>query len=246
MTIHIVGCGALGSNIVEELAKNFYVRNQYVHIVLHDYDKVDSSRNIACQNFVPSDNEEYKSVSLARKLQSYDEYVLITPKTDKITKENSYSALGYSEDPEPTIIIDCVDNLETRLLLWDASYELDIPVIHSGIDPSGRGLVSWTRGSTDQFHLSPQNVSPVVLNELKKNPPATELPPCELLRMRSLVLNTSVATCVSIMLYMGHDILNIIPEFLDGDTGLMLGFNTSQTTIEPNLNSIGVDQEVLC
>lgn len=228
-TIHLVGGGALGSNLALEMAKRARASGNAIELHLHDFDKVDASRNVASQNFDPGDDGDFKGEVIARKLKDYQPNLTVLPRNHRITKANYQEAFVKGRD---TVIIDAVDNLDTRLLLWDAGNKLDVPVLHLGIDPSGTGIVSWNHREYDSYHLSPANLSEKAMKEVREGPAPPSLPPCELSGLRSLVMNTAAAGNASLFLYLGDDYLGVFVGDISDTSGIMTVWNTGRRHFE--------------
>ena len=94
--IHIIGCGAVGSTVAENL-----VRMGLTRITLYDFDKVES-KNIANQMFRECDIGKAKVDAVAEQLK------LINP---EIERELVIERNGYSDQKLDGYVILCVDNI---------------------------------------------------------------------------------------------------------------------------------------
>ena len=97
--IHIIGCGAVGSTVAENL-----VRFGLTKITLYDFDTVDS-HNIA--------NQMYKGTDIGKtKVEALSEYLReINP---DIGDDLRVEPDGYTNQPLAGYVILCVDNIDLR------------------------------------------------------------------------------------------------------------------------------------
>jgi len=98
-------------------------------------------------------------------------------------------------------IIDGVDNLATRQLLWGYGLNNNVPVLHLGISEQGTGKVEWTHRAHQTFSLRPDQTAGKEIVD----PPSGVTPPCELARMRGVGLNTGFAAACAAAIYYGFD-----------------------------------------
>ena len=103
---HIIGCGSIGSNVAELLA-----RHGIENIVLYDFDFVEA-HNVANQIFTEVDVGEEKTYALHRYLSH------INPKL-KTTLERKGK---YEGQPLTDYVFMCVDSVEVRNQIVDANY----------------------------------------------------------------------------------------------------------------------------
>jgi hypothetical protein len=96
LKFNIIGCGAIGSTIAENL-----IRLGYTKFTLFDFDIV-SPHNITNQNFISEDIGKNKTESLKNYL------LQINPEADIIVKEK------YTKQNLSGVVILAVDNIETR------------------------------------------------------------------------------------------------------------------------------------
>ena len=97
--IHVIGCGAVGSTVAENLARMGLTR-----ITLYDFDKVES-KNIANQMFRDCDIGKDKVDAVAEQLK------LINP---EIEKDLVIERDGYTDQKLNGYVILCVDNIDLR------------------------------------------------------------------------------------------------------------------------------------
>ena len=104
-TIHIIGCGATGSNLAYQLAKSG------CSLILWDDDEV-SNVNLSNQFFQPKDVGSNKAKVLALNLElltgNIGEFIA---KEERITEENIKRLAGY--------VFICVDHMDVRKMLWN-------------------------------------------------------------------------------------------------------------------------------
>lgn len=240
INIHIVGQGSLGSTIALEIAKRALATSMPLKVNIYDYDIVES-RNLVAQAFDPTDLGETKVNAMLKKLSSYD---IIETKgfNEKITKENVKELLlteGYS------VVIDCVDNLPTRELLWQYGVVNNIPILHLGMSTSGQGNVSWNFGSVDTFPLSPKNLSQKQRKAVLESSEGESLPPCELNSLRGLILCTCQAGLDSLFTFLGKDMNNDFEDVEIEDyekDAVLSSWSTSTRSFRPILESVSVER----
>jgi len=228
--LHLVGLGALGYQMAVEIAKRAAATEKYIRLILYDFDQVEE-RNTFSQNFSPADVGQFKAEVAGRAASGYPcVEVLVRPW--KITPER----IADMELTPKCVIIDAVDNLKTRHLLWNLGMN-GTPVLHMGMSYHGTGSVSWNCGEYDKFPLSPDNLSAEAMMEFLQEQDgekaATEevkLPPCDLNTSRALGLNTVHSALDALWILMGRDSANVLPTELDGlrqTPGIMTNWNTS-------------------
>jgi hypothetical protein len=193
--IVVVGCGFVGSVFTDEMLKRMFAGKLPQNFRFIDFDKVDD-RNSANQNFTLHDVGRLKAVVLderAMRAGKFSEAI-----TDRLTAENAEEMLKGAR-----LIIDGVDNLATRQLLWSYGMANDIPVLHLGIasEEQSTGKVEWSYPGHDTFSLSPIRTAGRTISD----PKSGETPPCELARMRGVGLNVGFAAAMSAAIFLGFD-----------------------------------------
>lgn len=198
-TITLVGAGFLGSHVAEELAKLFYSQDLFPYkFRIIDYDTWED-RNAANQNvsLVRAKTGQHKAVTCAEMAGSYSQNNEAEAITEKLTYENMESLLGGSD-----LIIDMVDNIPTRQLLWVAGISGKYaPVLHAGVSKTGNGLIMWSEKNFCTFPFRPQDVAGRVVVDDDAN---KELP-CKMYRYRTAGLVAVQAIAKATALYMGKD-----------------------------------------
>jgi len=193
MNISVVGCGFVGSVFTTEFLKRCYAGKLDPSFRFFDDDQVEA-RNCANQNFVFADIGRAKSEVMALQALSNDrsaEWHRV-----RITADNIDELLADSE-----VVIDGVDNLDTRHLLWGYAMRTDTPVLHIGVSEQGTGKVEWTHPGHQTFSLSPMNT----VGKNIVDPQSGVTPPCELARMRGVGLNLGFAAACAVGIYYGFD-----------------------------------------
>jgi molybdopterin-synthase adenylyltransferase len=119
----VAGTGGLGSPVL------FYLAAAGVGtLLLCDYDIIEITnlnRQILHQY---SRIGEPKVDSACETLTNLNPFITVTPIRAKLTRKNADTIIGDSD-----IIIDCLDNFETRHILNHVSVERRIPMIHAGV-----------------------------------------------------------------------------------------------------------------
>lgn len=139
--IHIIGCGAIGSTLAENL-----VRLGLTNIHLYDFDTV-AEHNIANQMFRQKDIGWLKVIALEEILKE------INPHVD-ITKHEE----GYTNRPIKTgYIFLCVDNIELRKKI----------VEEHRYNPNIKAFFDFRMGLADAQHYATLNTPTGVSNLLK-------------------------------------------------------------------------------
>jgi molybdopterin/thiamine biosynthesis adenylyltransferase len=143
LKVCIVGCGAIGANLAETLA-----RMGLPQMRLIDFDRVEP-RNLSTQPFLRSDVGQLKARALARLLyratQCRAEAI-----AEKLTSENADKLLAGSD-----LVVDCLDNSASRLAVQTAVRKLSLPCLHVGFSGDGYGEVIWDERYTvpDDSHI---------------------------------------------------------------------------------------------
>lgn len=193
MRITVVGCGFVGSVFTTEFLKRCFAGKLDPEFVFIDDDTVEA-RNCANQNFLLADIGRAKAEVLASQAQASDKYA--EWHRVRLIAENQDQLLAGS-----TLIIDGVDNLATRQLLWGYGLNNNVPVLHLGISEQGTGKVEWTHRAHQTFSLRPDQTAGKEIVD----PPSGVTPPCELARMRGVGLNTGFAAACAAAIYYGFD-----------------------------------------
>ncbi len=133
-TIAIVGLGALGSVASELLA-----RAGVGKLILFDRDIVEL-QNLQRQSlYDEKDVNSEKATVIARKLKSINSQINIIPKIMDVNYKNI--------DIKADVVLDCTDNIETRLLLNDYCKKNNIPFIYASVAGGIGNLMVITKNS---------------------------------------------------------------------------------------------------
>ncbi len=139
--VFVAGAGGVGNFITY-----FLTSVGIGHIYIADFDKIEISNLNRQFLYNINDIGKYKVFVLSNKLSNVNPNTNIFPINQKLTKEN----IKYIIPKGIELIIDCVDNWETKLLLNEYSVKSKIPLAHLG--------VSGCKGQTAIFNTS--NTSP--------------------------------------------------------------------------------------
>ena len=136
----VVGCGGLGGYVIEYLA-----RIGIGSLTVADGD-VFTESNLNRQILCTAENlGTSKALAAAERVQLIDPSITVTPVREFLTKENAPALLADAD-----IVIDCLDNIESRLILEDAAADADKTIVHGAIKgwdlqamlvPPGSGLL---------------------------------------------------------------------------------------------------------
>lgn len=119
----VVGCGGLGGYIVEILG-----RLGIGNITVVDGDVFEESNlNRQILSDINSIGKS-KALSAVERMKKVNPAINITPITKRLSLENSKEIL-YDHN----IVMDALDNIESRLILQDTCSELLIPMVHGAI-----------------------------------------------------------------------------------------------------------------
>lgn len=142
-SVLLVGCGALGSVIADQLARAGVGRLRIV-----DRDFVETSN---LQRQVLYDEQDVvdqlpKAIAAERKLARINSTVRIEPIVADVNRNN---VLELTSDVD--LVLDGTDNFETRFLINDAALELGIPWINGGCVGSHGQVMTILPGRTACF-----------------------------------------------------------------------------------------------
>ncbi|MCX7903898.1 MAG: HesA/MoeB/ThiF family protein [Caloramator sp.] len=119
----VVGCGGLGGYIIEMLG-----RLGIGYITAVDKDAFEES-NLNRQILSNVNNlGQYKAIEAKRRMESVNPEVVVNPMVAEFNDKNAEEILkGHN------IVIDALDNIQSRLILQDICEKLSIPLIHGAI-----------------------------------------------------------------------------------------------------------------
>jgi len=119
----VIGCGGLGGYIAEML-----LRLGILHITLIDHDVFDET-NLNRQLFSTEDGiGKPKVLEAEKRLLAIDSSANLRPIQTRVTAENAEKLLA-----EHDVVIDALDNIETRRITAKACESLSIPLVHGAI-----------------------------------------------------------------------------------------------------------------
>jgi len=119
----VAGLGGLGCS-----ASLYLTCTGIGHVTLIDCDRVELSNLNRQILHYEEDIGEGKSISAARKLAKLNSSIEVTPVVKKITERNAREIIK-----EANLVIDGMDNFETRFILNRACVAEGIPFIHGGV-----------------------------------------------------------------------------------------------------------------
>lgn len=144
--ISVIGCGGIGGQAIEMLA-----RMGVGELVLVDEDSFDYT-NLNRQNFSTFDNIGLsKSETAKKKVESINPYVKVTSFSEHVDENNIDKILNDSD-----MVIDALDNILTRIIVSRKANEYKIPFIHGAIHGTlGQVTVflSNTKNYEEMFNL---------------------------------------------------------------------------------------------
>ena len=201
----ICGCGAVGSEFVAELSRRLFGTTMAVHLYLID-DGLVEERNLPTQQFIQADLGKPKAVVLAERYSRGN--FICEPIVERITADNAFDLLLDKPklyESVNNIIVDGLDNVQSRLDVWDTAFQTSTPILHMALEWSNLGYVNWSKGTEDTFHLSRLQVTPKHLTEFIEAPQAESLPPCQLVAFRQLISMVGFAGVQSYMAFCNQD-----------------------------------------
>lgn len=138
----VVGCGGLGGYIIEMLG-----RLGIGHITAIDGDVFDES-NLNRQLLSDNDSIGIKKAEKAKeRMKMVNHLIEVSAIPKRLNKENGLELLeGHN------VIVDALDNIETRFILQDISSQLNIPLVHGAIG-GWYGQVTTIFPGDDTFNI---------------------------------------------------------------------------------------------
>ena len=119
----VAGCGGLGGNVIEHLA-----RIGVGSLIVVDGD-VFTESNLNRQLLCTSGNlGTSKALAAAERIKQIDSSIAVVPVSVSLTKENAPALMADAD-----LIIDCLDNIESRLMLEDAASEAGLFIVHGAV-----------------------------------------------------------------------------------------------------------------
>ena len=143
----VAGCGGLGGNVIEHLTR---IGIGALTVVDGDvFDETNLNRQILS---TPGNLGQMKALVAAERVHAIDPSVKVEPVCDYITAENAVSLMADAD-----IVIDALDNAESRLVLEDAATAAGLAIVHGAIRgwdlqvmlvPPGSGLLHQIYGES--------------------------------------------------------------------------------------------------
>lgn len=119
----VVGCGGLGGYIIEMLGR-LGIGN--ITAVDGDvFDETNLNRQVLCDSETLGQS---KALIAKKRMGLVNPLVKVTAVTEKITEENAEKILSSHD-----LIVDAIDEIETRFLLQNTASKLNIPMVHGAI-----------------------------------------------------------------------------------------------------------------
>lgn len=119
----VIGCGGIGGNIIEMLG-----RIGIGHITAVDYDRFEESnlnrQILSNQNTLG----KLKAKTAQQRMKIVNPEIELQPVTISLT-DNNYLAICQNHH----VIVDALDNIDSRFILQKAAEELNIPFVHGAV-----------------------------------------------------------------------------------------------------------------
>lgn len=125
-TIGIIGCGALGTNMLDSIA-----RSGIGKIIISDNDKVELSNLQRQKLFTENDIGSSKSKTAEQIIKNINSQIEVKSFNLRINKDNFNKIYGSCD-----LVLDATDNFETRFIINEECTVHKIPWIFSGITSS--------------------------------------------------------------------------------------------------------------
>lgn len=129
--IVVCGAGALGSNLINNLA-----RQGFENLTVIDMDRVEAT-NVATQLYSLKDVGQKKVNALKGIIYQTNKKVINI--IDKELNKNNFTKLLDGHD----LIVDVFDNWPSRKLTNEAGFLLRTPVVHAGMSDNGFSEIKW-------------------------------------------------------------------------------------------------------
>lgn len=168
-----MGCGALGSVIADLLT-----RAGVGTLTLIDRDIVELT-NLQRQTLYDETDVakcEPKAEAAARKLRSINSSITIRPIVDDL---NAVNAARIFDAAQPTLLIDGLDNFETRYLLNDLSVSKAVPYVYAGAVGTGSMTATFLPHSPAPHPWPDEQATPCLRCVFPEPPPPGSTPTCD-------------------------------------------------------------------
>jgi adenylyltransferase/sulfurtransferase len=196
--VAIIGCGALGTVIANNLA-----RAGIGNIVIIDRDFVELD-NLQCQILFDEDdvkNSIPKAIAAVNKLKKINSTINLEAKVCDVNSDNIES---FIKDVD--LVLDALDNMETRFLINEACVKNNIPWVYGGVI----GSIGATRT------IIP-NKTPCFQCVVEELPSPGTLPTCDTVGVVNTVTNViaSIETTEALKILTGNTKINRDLIFID-------------------------------
>ena len=119
--VGVVGCGGLGVNVITQLAMA-----GVSHFILCDHQRPELSNLNRQFIYSPSDYRT-KAVISAEWVLALNPSAEVQANSEPLTADNGDLFQGCD------ILVDCLDNFESRMILSDLAERMNIPLVHAGV-----------------------------------------------------------------------------------------------------------------
>ena len=158
----VAGCGGLGGNIIEHLAR---MGTGALTVVDGDvFEGSNLNRQILC---TAGNIGQKKALAAAERVKAIDPSIEVTPVCEFLTEENA-AALMEGAD----LVIDALDNAASRLVLEDAAADAGLTIVHGAICGWDLQVMLVPPGSGLLHQLYPEDYAPSSKASLSVTPAA--------------------------------------------------------------------------
>ena len=119
--VGIVGCGGLGVNVITQLCMA-----GVSHFILCDGQSPELS-NLNRQFIYSASDHRSKAVISAEWILALNPSAEVQANSEPLTADNFDLFAGCD------ILVDCLDNFESRMILSDLSVKMNVPLVHAGV-----------------------------------------------------------------------------------------------------------------
>ncbi|MBR2389584.1 MAG: HesA/MoeB/ThiF family protein [Mogibacterium sp.] len=156
----VIGCGGLGGNIIEYLA-----RAGVGSLTVVDGDVFEES-NLNRQILSTSENiGRKKALAAAERIRAIDPSIRVSPVCEFLTEENAAALMADTD-----LVIDALDNAASRLVLEDAAAEAGLAIVHGAICGWDLQAMLVPPGSGLLHQMYPEGYSPASKTSLPVTP----------------------------------------------------------------------------
>ena len=119
----VVGCGGLGGYIIEMLGR---LGIGYITAIDGDiFDTTNLNRQLLANDKTLGEN---KALGAKKRMELVNSLIKIEPIQERLTLENAENLLKGHD-----VVVDAVDNIDTRFILQDICEKLEIPLVYGAI-----------------------------------------------------------------------------------------------------------------